>query len=60
MSLVLWFAIAASLMAPLVLVRSLLRTSPHDDATLRTLALRIIIVVYVPLQCALLLMALGR
>jgi hypothetical protein len=59
-SLILWFVIAASLVAPLVLVRSLLRTSPHDETTTRTIALRIILVAYLPLQCALVLLMLGR
>ena len=53
LSLVLWLVIAASLIAPLALVRSLLRTSPHDEATMRTTAVRIILVAYVPLLCAL-------
>ena len=59
-SLVLWFVIAASLVMPLVLVRSLLRTSLHDEATTRTMALRIIIIAYVPLQSALVLLMLGH
>jgi hypothetical protein len=59
-SLVLWFVIAASLVMPLVLVRSLLRTGPHDDATTRTMALRIIIMAYVPLQAALVLLMLRQ
>jgi hypothetical protein len=59
-ALVLWFVIAASLVVPLVLVRSLLRTSPYDETTTRTMALRIIIVAYVPLQCALSLLMFRR
>jgi hypothetical protein len=60
MSLVLWFVIAVSLVAPLALVRSLLRTSALDAATMRTMAFRIILVAYVPLQCALVLASFGR
>jgi hypothetical protein len=59
-SLILWLVIAASLPMPLVLVRTLLRTSAHDEAATRTLAIRIIIVAYVPLQCALSLLMFGR
>ena len=59
-ALILWLVIAASLIAPLVLVRGLLRTSHRDEATMRMMARRIIIVAYVPLQAALILFAFGR
>lgn len=59
-ALVLWLVMAASLILPLTLVRSLLRTSLHDEATTRTMAIRIIIIAYVPLQGALVLLMLRR
>ncbi|HLG59441.1 MAG TPA: hypothetical protein VI485_29145 [Vicinamibacterales bacterium] len=56
-ALILWGVIAVSLAAPLFLLRGMMITTLQDERTVYVRALRFIILVYLPLQSALMLLA---
>ena len=56
-ALVLWSIIAVSLVAPLFLLRGIMIANPQDERTVYVRSVRLIILVYLPLQSALMLLA---
>ena len=60
-ALILWGLIAVSLVAPLLLLKGMMITTPQDERTAYVRAVRFIVLAYLPLQSALMLLALdGR
>jgi hypothetical protein len=54
---VLWGVIAISLVAPLLLLKGMMITTPQDERTVYIRAVRFIVLAYLPLQSALMLLA---